>query len=313
MSEVAPPLSVPLRVYRKFLDYALEHASPQAPRGTWKEVIGFLVGRVREKKELTISDVICEGVGTTAHVSVEDYARVISSLVETGRIKDGESIIGWIHSHPGLGLFYSGTDIRTQTIYQKLEPSAVGLVLDPSVARTSTGGPGIAAYVVSEDGEAVSIPVVVEDFELALIPTEAEVAILEEVVPVISSESERLVTSGGPIQLVLRSGLASTKDRFVVRLFCNCTPAPGVYYEVEYGISVYGCVQRSAVWGPRIRHRLKQPSPLAWYTLERGSEKLFAMKIDSISASTWNQETGEKDIYDLGDLVVTGEWSEETT
>ena len=40
-------------------------------------------------------------------------------------------IIGWYHSHPGFGAFFSDTDRRTQAAFFR-EPCAVGWVIDPS-------------------------------------------------------------------------------------------------------------------------------------------------------------------------------------
>jgi proteasome lid subunit RPN8/RPN11 len=40
-------------------------------------------------------------------------------------------IVGWIHSHPKLGLFMSPTDIRTLSAWQQLDPKAVAVVADP--------------------------------------------------------------------------------------------------------------------------------------------------------------------------------------
>jgi hypothetical protein len=37
---------------------------------------------------------------------------------------------GWYHSHPGLGIFFSGTDINNQLGWQTPNPSAIGIVFD---------------------------------------------------------------------------------------------------------------------------------------------------------------------------------------
>jgi proteasome lid subunit RPN8/RPN11 len=39
-------------------------------------------------------------------------------------------VVGWYHSHPNLGVFFSGTDRRTQRAFFK-EDYSVGLVVDP--------------------------------------------------------------------------------------------------------------------------------------------------------------------------------------
>ena len=43
---------------------------------------------------------------------------------------DGAFVIGWYHSHPNLGAFFSGTDRRTQNAFFK-NTYSLGLVIDP--------------------------------------------------------------------------------------------------------------------------------------------------------------------------------------
>lgn len=42
----------------------------------------------------------------------------------------GKMVVGWYHSHPNLGAFFSGTDRRTQRSFFN-RPYSVGLVIDP--------------------------------------------------------------------------------------------------------------------------------------------------------------------------------------
>ena len=42
----------------------------------------------------------------------------------------GEVVVGWFHSHPGIGAFFSGTDRRTQAGFFR-HPFSVGWVIDP--------------------------------------------------------------------------------------------------------------------------------------------------------------------------------------
>ncbi|KYK34899.1 MAG: hypothetical protein AYK22_04415 [Thermoplasmatales archaeon SG8-52-3] len=45
---------------------------------------------------------------------------------------DGYHVIGWVHSHPNMGVFMSGTDIETQLkSYQSFFPDAIAMVMDP--------------------------------------------------------------------------------------------------------------------------------------------------------------------------------------
>ena len=51
--------------------------------------------------------------------------RFVSKLYE-----HNEFFVGWYHSHPGLGFFYSDTDILNHIGYQDGNPLAIGLVFD---------------------------------------------------------------------------------------------------------------------------------------------------------------------------------------
>lgn len=62
------------------------------------------------------------GVSLRMGAAVWDKARAVQS--------EGRSVIGWYHSHPNLGVFFSGTDRRTQAAFFTQDHS-LGLVVDP--------------------------------------------------------------------------------------------------------------------------------------------------------------------------------------
>ncbi|MHC1592153.1 MAG: Mov34/MPN/PAD-1 family protein, partial [Candidatus Helarchaeales archaeon] len=105
----------------------IEHASSSQN----KEVGGFLIGRM-EKECLVITDVETgRQVATGTHVMINDLemARIAEEL---HRFSPDKFIIGWYHSHPGMGShFFSHTDVSTQKRYQALFKNAVGIVIDP--------------------------------------------------------------------------------------------------------------------------------------------------------------------------------------
>jgi proteasome lid subunit RPN8/RPN11 len=96
------------------------------------EMGGLLIGKVHSLDE------------TAFVVSIEDFARGdefdgtgVSLRLETGvweaarlRLTAEQSVIGWYHSHPNLGVFFSGTDRRTQSAFFN-HPHCLGLVVDP--------------------------------------------------------------------------------------------------------------------------------------------------------------------------------------
>lgn len=56
------------------------------------------------------------------HAGVWDAARA--------SLQPGEVVVGWFHSHPDLGAFFSGTDRRTQAGFFQ-HPFSLGWVVDP--------------------------------------------------------------------------------------------------------------------------------------------------------------------------------------
>jgi proteasome lid subunit RPN8/RPN11 len=98
------------------------------------EMGGLLLGNVyniaddEDKFVIAVSDharsIEYEGTGVSLRMDtpVWDNARLKS--------QDGRSVIGWYHSHPNLGAFFSGTDRRTQRAFFN-QPHCMGLVIDP--------------------------------------------------------------------------------------------------------------------------------------------------------------------------------------
>jgi len=102
----------------------------KAARAGRTEIGGFLIGRIERDKLIVTRATFPRQVGTRTHVSINDIdmALLAEELTERGA---GEVIIGWHHTHPGLGVFMSGTDISTQRRYQAFFPDAVAMVMDP--------------------------------------------------------------------------------------------------------------------------------------------------------------------------------------
>ncbi len=94
------------------------------------ERIGLLMGTLQDSS-LWINDMIPGGT-EISEVSCafppDLLARVASDIVE-GRIEG--RIVGWYHSHPGIGLFLSQTDVQTHMQFCQFSPYAVSLVAEP--------------------------------------------------------------------------------------------------------------------------------------------------------------------------------------
>lgn len=114
------------RIYPLAFGKILKHSLTNLER----EVIGLLIGKM-QGQVLEIWDAVTgEQYGKQGFVELNE--EIQAGIVERlQKEKRGLSIVGWYHSHPGLGVFLSGTDISTQKLYQKLYPKAVALVIDP--------------------------------------------------------------------------------------------------------------------------------------------------------------------------------------
>ena len=140
-------IEIPKDVYERFLQFALENANPYDRSQGWKECIGLIVGRISDDL-IEVLEIVPISSGTSVFVDITDWEYVFS-LIPEERIDEGEVIVGWAHTHPGLGLFFSGTDIGTQQTYQSMHALSFGLVLDPS--KVSSNSPGFNIYRVDSN------------------------------------------------------------------------------------------------------------------------------------------------------------------
>lgn len=101
----------------------------KAARAGRTEIGGFLIGKITRNKIIVTRATFPRQRGSRTHVYINDadMAILAEELAERGT---GEVIIGWHHTHPGLGVFMSGTDVSTQLRYQAFFPEAIALVMD---------------------------------------------------------------------------------------------------------------------------------------------------------------------------------------
>jgi proteasome lid subunit RPN8/RPN11 len=108
-------------------------------RSSRDEQGGLLLGEVFAADE-SVSVVASRAVIVSHAIPALDFAssgislRMESGVWERARVALGplELIVGWYHSHPGLGAFFSATDRRTQAAFFP-HPYSVGWVLDPEL------------------------------------------------------------------------------------------------------------------------------------------------------------------------------------
>ncbi|MFX1599502.1 MAG: hypothetical protein ACFFB6_02780 [Promethearchaeota archaeon] len=122
--------------YYKMLIHVLRFGNKARDRRQFKEVMGILIGHLEgEPDKKGIRDVIIEDAVPISHggaievaFAPEDY--ITFSMVDATYAEKNWFSCGWFHSHPGLDIFFSSTDIRNQLGWQTPNPSAIGIVFD---------------------------------------------------------------------------------------------------------------------------------------------------------------------------------------
>ena len=137
-------------------------------RAATEAVTQHLAAHEHEQGGLLLGEVYAEGtapgasrvVHVTQAVAATDFASTgVSLRMASGvwddarrRLGPGELVVGWYHSHPGLGAFFSHTDRRTQRAFFP-HAYSVGWVVDPLGGESAWfTGPGSSppARVVRE-------------------------------------------------------------------------------------------------------------------------------------------------------------------
>jgi len=100
--------------------------------GVPMEVMGLMLGEFIDDYTVRVVDVFSmPQSGNSVSVEAVDpvfQTRMLDNLKQTGR---PEMVVGWYHSYPGFGCWFSGTDMNTQQSFEQLNPRAVGIVIDP--------------------------------------------------------------------------------------------------------------------------------------------------------------------------------------
>jgi 26S proteasome regulatory subunit N11 len=100
--------------------------------GVPMEVMGLMLGEFIDDYTVRVVDVFSmPQTGNSVTVEAVDpvfQTKMLDMLKQTGR---PEVVVGWYHSHPGFGCWFSSTDINTQQSFEQLNSRAVGVVIDP--------------------------------------------------------------------------------------------------------------------------------------------------------------------------------------
>ncbi len=117
--------------FRRIVLHTAQFAHFDLKVRNWKEVYGFLSGYIDEETQwvhVTSAYPITHGTHYGVEFKKEHY--VLSAYLNLYLAEKKEWFVGWYHSHPGLSLFLSETDIINQLGYQIANPKAIALVFD---------------------------------------------------------------------------------------------------------------------------------------------------------------------------------------
>ena len=124
--------------YYKMLIHILRFGNKARQHRNFKEVMGILIGHLEgEADQMGVKNVIVEDAVPISHggsievaFAPEDY--VSFSMVDAEYAERDPPMFscGWYHSHPGLRIFFSATDINNQLGWQTPNSSAIGIVFD---------------------------------------------------------------------------------------------------------------------------------------------------------------------------------------
>jgi proteasome lid subunit RPN8/RPN11 len=125
----------PVYIYEEILDQIKELS-----KYSEKEIFGYLIGKILKWKEkiyiiiqeqLFIKGTIHSHQFSTSQIEGKagEYEKKFQKLKRNRKDIDLR-VVGWWHSHPGLGCFLSTTDLHTQKYFFP-ESYQVALVVDP--------------------------------------------------------------------------------------------------------------------------------------------------------------------------------------
>jgi COP9 signalosome complex subunit 5 len=104
------------------------------------EVMGILQGKL-QGNTMIVMDTFALPVKQSAiqvNPMVESYEYIVNYIMTLNQVGRLENALGWYHSHPGYGCWFSTIDVNTQLNNQQYMEPFLGIVIDPK--RTMSSG-----------------------------------------------------------------------------------------------------------------------------------------------------------------------------
>ncbi len=125
--------------YIKLCLHALQypHENKGDPRVTHERVYGFLLGN-KNLNEIRVNEYIPLFHFPQTEFDFEDDPLIFNHVTEVNReeLEEYESdntVVGWFHTHGGLGISFTPCDVKNHLYFQKeFLPGSIAMVFDPS-------------------------------------------------------------------------------------------------------------------------------------------------------------------------------------
>ncbi len=136
---------------KSILLYAKRYANENIPEYDWKEVYGFLVGRiVRDDVHVDAAVPMTSGEATEVVFGPSHYSKAAELDGEIAEKGNNEFVCGWWHSHPfksnPMSIFLSSIDVGNHLGFQGPNPLAIALVHDPSKIKEKDSPFGVKVF-----------------------------------------------------------------------------------------------------------------------------------------------------------------------
>ncbi|MHA1273519.1 MAG: Mov34/MPN/PAD-1 family protein [Promethearchaeota archaeon] len=146
---------IKMAAFRNMITHVLRFASDAMENSV--EVMGICMGYYDKKKDIVVVEnaiPVTHGSRVEVGFSPEDYAAF--ARIDEEYASKGLYAVGWYHSHPNWGLFFSDQDKKNQLFYQKEQtPYGFGIVFDHSLMGKD-GNLGFEIYRLDDPSKGVA-------------------------------------------------------------------------------------------------------------------------------------------------------------
>ncbi|HMF31176.1 MAG TPA: hypothetical protein VKK79_07170 [Candidatus Lokiarchaeia archaeon] len=158
------PALIEANAFKSMVLFGARFANATIPPEEWKEVYGFLLGFIENKTTLHVQNMVpfIHGSATEVQFGNEDYG-LAEEVVERAE-NAGQFLVGWFHTHPGLGLFLSDVDILNQIGFQAVNPLAIAIVFDPSLVGNV--GYGFKVFALDDPEKGITANTVETEYSI---------------------------------------------------------------------------------------------------------------------------------------------------